>query len=175
MTLNNQELRFLNEAFPQLQEYLLSNELYWPLSSSLPRLTPGSLLLALVCVQATSPMDAQRLDGQMEAIRAKKPTAWEKKVEREIKNRFRLWSQFLSDYKNAPDQNQDWYLGEIRGRAILQLLLVEHPEPVTPEKMALADLEKLLKIRLIPGKFLWEPELEPFFEKNEFWFLFGKL
>jgi hypothetical protein len=165
----------LNEALPQLQEYLLSNELYWPLSSSLPRLTPGSLLLAMVCVRATSPMDAHRLDGQMEAIRAKKPTAWGKKVEREITNRFRLWSQFLSDYKNTPDQNQDWYLGEIRGRTILQLLLVEHPEPVTPEKMALVDLEKSLKIRPIPGKFLWEPELEPFFEKNEFWFLFGKL
>lgn len=173
MTSNEQDLRFLKQAAPQLQEYLLSNELYWPLSGSLPRLTPGSLLLALARLRVNAPGKAQRLEAQVETTRAKWRTTWEKKAAREVANRIRLWSQFLSDYINAPEQNLDSFPTEARGRAILQLLLDELPD--APEKTILAELDGRLKSRLTPGEFLWEPDLQPVFPKSDFWFLYGNL
>ena len=182
MTSNETGLRFLKEAVPQLQNYLLSNELYWPLSGSLPRLTPGSLLLELIKMRVTTQIagtsltlrdEFQRLDGQFENLRSKWRTAWEKKMAREVTNRMRLWSQFLSDYLKDPDQSLDSYKTEARGRAILQLLVNELPN--FPEMPALAELDRILKTRLIPGEFIWESELQPAFPKSDYWFLYGNL
>ena len=173
MNSKEDDLRFLKEAVPQLQEYLLSNELYWPLSGSLPRLTPGSLLLTLARLAIQAPFEASKVESQVQNICAKWRSAWEKKVAREIANRLRLWSQFLSDYVNAPDQNLDSYRTEARGRAILQLLLAEQPD--APEKTALVELDAVLKSCLVPGEFIWEPELQAAFPKGTFWYLYGKL
>jgi hypothetical protein len=173
MTSSEEDLRFLKEAVPQLQEYLLSNEMYWPLSGSLPRLTPGSLLLTLARLHADSAVDIQRLDAQVGIVRTKWRAALEKKAARELANRLRLWSQFLSDYIDAPEQNLESYRTEVRGRVILQLLLQELPD--VPEKKALADLDGILKARLIPGEFLWDPHLQSVFPSSDFWFLYGRL
>jgi hypothetical protein len=168
-----QDNRFLAEAIPQLQDYLLSNEMYWPLSGSLPRLTPGSVLLILARISVLQPNEAQRLRGQFEAVRTKWESAWNKKVAREITNRLRLWSQFVSDYKNSPEQNADSYPNEARGRAILQLLLNELTD--APEKLVLGQLDSVISARLVPDVFLWEAELQTVFPAKEFWFLYGKL
>jgi hypothetical protein len=173
MTSPEEDLRFLKEAVPQLQEYLLSNEMYWPLSGSLPRLTPGSLLLALARLRLNPQVDIQRLAAQVGTVRVKWRAAWEKKAARELANRLRLWSQFISDYLDAPDQSLESYQAEVRVRTILQLLLPEIPD--VPEKQALADLDGVLKARLIPGEFVWDPPLQPIFPKNDFWFLYGRL
>jgi hypothetical protein len=174
MNLFDQDHTFLQEALPQLQEYLLSNELYWPLGRSLPRLTPGSLLLALAREQGLAPgKELDTLRMQLESLRQKWRSAWDKKAAREIVNRMRLWSDFLSDYASAPDQNMESYTTEARVRVILQLLFRELPN--APEKTALNDLDALLKSHLIPAEFIWEPELQTVFPKADFWFLYGKL
>ena len=169
------DFRFLREAVSQLQEYLLSNELYWPLSGSLPRLTPGVLLLELLRLEnaANPPLELPGLQRQVQAIRVKWRTAWEKKAAREVTNRTRLWVQFLSDFANNPEENSASYRTEARGRAILQLLLADQPN--LPEKSMLSDLDGLLKARLKPADFLWEPELQSAFPKGDFWFLYGKI
>ena len=66
MSAKAEDLQFVKEAIPQLQEYLLSNELYWPLSGTLPRLTPGALLLALARLSVTAPSESQNLAAQVE-------------------------------------------------------------------------------------------------------------
>lgn len=171
MTLSSQDLPFLTESLPQLQAYLLSNELYWPLGGSLPRLTLGSVLLALARLEIFQPVEAQPLKAQVEAVRVKWRSAWEKKSARETANRLRLWSQFLSEM--AGGQEPEAYPAEVRGRAILQLLLREAPE--APEKTALAEVDAVLKAHLLPGKFIWEAELQTVFPQSDFWFLYGTL
>ncbi|HEY3312667.1 MAG TPA: hypothetical protein VGK00_13585 [Anaerolineales bacterium] len=173
MSDSNTDVRFVTEAVPQLQDYLLSNELYWPLSGSLPRLTPGSLLLALARLQVSAPLEARRWGEQIESIRNKWRSAWEKKAAREAANRLRLWSQYLSDTIAAPDQNMDSYRTEVRGRAILQILLANLPD--APETAALAELDAHLKKHLVPGEFIWETDLQAAFPRKEFWFLYGNL
>ncbi len=169
----NQELVFLQEAVPQLHDYLISDELYWPLRGSLPRLTLGSLLLAVARLKILAPSEVHDLMPQVETIHARWRSAWEKKASREISNRVRLWSHFLSDQINEPDRNFGLYISEVRVRVILQLLFRELPE--APEKSVLANLDDLLMARLLPSEFIWESELKSYFLKTEFWFLYGKL
>jgi hypothetical protein len=173
MTSTEQDLQFLMESLPQLQDYLLSKELYWPLSAALPRLSLGAVLLALARMSVIQPDKAQKLRGQLEAIRAKWKVAWEQKAAREMANRLRLWSNFLSDYSSAPDQQAGFYPQEVRGRVILQLLLAE--APAAPEKSALADLDAMLKFRLVSGNFVWDVALQPAFPKTDYWFLYGTI
>jgi hypothetical protein len=172
MTSTEQDIQFLTEGLPQLQDYLLSNELYWPLDNSLPRLTLGSVLLALARLGATRPGEAQKFRSALEPVRARWRAAWEKKAAREMANRLRLWSQYLSDYQNDP-LSAGSYPTEVRGRTILQLLLPEVTD--APEKTALAELDALLKARLVSGKFVWEAGLQTVFPITDFWFLYGKL
>ena len=167
------DLRFLKEASAQLQDYLLSNELYWPLSASLPRLTPGALLLIQVRCQVSQPLESRNYSDQVEVIRIKWRAAWEKKALREISNRLRLWSEYLSDFVKSPDQSLESYRTEVRGRVILQLLLADQPD--LPEKKALADLDIVLQKYLIAGDFIWESESQPAFPQSEYWFLYGNL
>ena len=168
-----QDIRFFAEAMPQLQDYLLSNELFWPLSGSLPRLTPGCILLTMARMSVFQPVEAQRLGIQLKVVRAKWHSAWEKKVIREIGNRTRLWAQFLSDYKNSPEQNVASYANEVRSRTILQLLLKEYL--VAPEKPDLDQCDSILSSCLVTGAFLWDAELQVVFPADDFWFLYGKL
>jgi hypothetical protein len=173
MNTNEQDFSFLKQALPQLQEYLLSNELYWPLGAAMPRLTPGSLLLAIARVSVFQSVESSELHNQLDEIRKKWRSAWEKKVGREIASRLRLWSQFLADYSNSPDQNVDSYPSEIRGRVILQLLLDELPD--CPDRTAIEQLDPVLRAHLLPGKFLWDAQLQVVFPVTDFWFLYGKL
>ena len=173
MTFDDRELRFLAEALSQLQGYLLSNELYWPLSGSLPRLTPGALLLSLKCVSVTHPTQAQKFFKQFETIRTKWQTAWDKKIAREISTRLRLWSNFISDYATAAERTAESYPAEVRGRVILQLLLFELPD--LSVSTPLLELDAALKTHLSPHEFLWDTGLQAVFPKLDFWFLYGKL
>ncbi len=173
MTKNMQDLNFLNEALPQMQDYLLSKELYWPLSASLPRLTPGAALISLTRIKATAPLEAEKLQQVLATVRLKWRSAWNNKVAREISNRYRLWADYIADCINNPEQNVDAYASEVRGRVILQLLISEQPK--FSEKSSLAEMDGLLKARLHPADFLWGSELQAIFPKSDYWFLYGKL
>jgi hypothetical protein len=61
------ELRYLNAGISELQTYLLSKELYWPIGirasrgeKGYPRLTLGNLLLSLVKATALAKMTFQK-------------------------------------------------------------------------------------------------------------------
>lgn len=172
MTSIAEDIQFLTEGLPQLQDYLLSNELYWPLSNSLPRLTLGSVWLALARLEVTNPDEVRKFRAELEPVRFRWRAAWEKKAAREMANRLRLWSQYLSDYQNDP-LSAGSYPTEVRGRTILQLLSPEVPD--APEKTVLAELDAMLKARLVSGAFVWEAGLQAAFPMTDFWFLYGKL
>jgi hypothetical protein len=159
------DLKFIEEGLPQVREYLLSKELYWPLGADLPRLTLGNLLLSMRRVAALRPSpQVERRRLELETLQARWRSAWEQKAARETENRLRLWTTFLSEYRASPEQYADSYPGEVRGRVILQLLGASLP-----------DQDALLKSHLVPAGFLWEAGLEPAFPKQDFWFLYAKL
>lgn len=167
-----QDIRYLTEALPQLQDYLLSEPLYTPLGGGLPQLSLGFLSLTLRRVDALQPEAAASFHQQVDTVCAQWRSAWEKKAAREAAGRLRLWSAFLSDYRAAADKGMDWYRTEARGRAILQILLDDLPD--MPDKTLLAGLDASLKARFVPGDFLWEAALRSAFPPQAFWFLYGR-
>jgi uncharacterized protein YukE len=176
MTSTGQDRAYLEAGIPELEAYLLSDALYWPISArgyDLPRLTIGGLLLA----QRRLAARVGRLDSllqKQEAVRAKWRVAWETKAGREFQSRFGLWSNYLSDYRQNPEGQADAYPHEARNRAMLQLLQPELPK-ILPEREGLTRLDSILRSSLLPSSFIWETELQSGFPREEYWFLYGKL
>jgi len=176
MTTTEKDKAYLEAGIPELGDYLLSKELYWPISThgyDLPRLTIGGILLA----QARLDAHGERIESlvaQLDGVRSRWRVAWETKAGREVGARMRLWSNYLADYRQNPEQHADAYPHEVRYRVMLHLLLAELPAP-PPEQEALSQLDGLLRINLEASDFIWEPDLDAGFAREVYWFLYGRL
>ena len=167
---------YLEAGIPELGDYLLSKELYWPISArgyALPRLTIGGILLA----QARLDVRGERIESlvtRLDGVRTKWRVAWETKADREVGARMRLWSNYLADYRHNPENHADAYPHEVRYRVMLHLLLAELPEPPA-EGEALSQLDDMLRAKQITDDFIWEAELQAGFPRAVYWYLYGKL
>ena len=170
------DMAYLQAGVPELKEFLLSGQVYWPVSTrgyDLPRLTLGGLLLASRRLSAAA-APVESLMAQMEAVRSGWQVAWERKAQREFKARFRLWREYLTDYRRDPEGYADAYRHEVRYRVMLQLL--DGELPARPEEgQALAALDQVLRAAFEPGPFLWEGDLQEAFPSGVYWYLYGKL
>ena len=176
MTSVEQDKAYLETGIPELGDYLLSKELYWPISArgySLPRLTIGGILLAQARLEARRER-IEFLVSQLDGVRSKWRVAWETKAGREIEARMRLWSNYLADYRHNPENHADAYPHEVRYRVMMQLLLAELSTSPA-EQEGLPQLDSVLRASLSPGDFIWEADLQPGFPREIYWFLYGKL
>ena len=171
-----QDLAFVQTGLEELETYLLSDELFWPLAgpASLPRLTIGGLLLAMRRVQGRSPAAAIRAEAALDLVRSKWRSAWEKKARREVHARIALWTNYLADARQTPGMQDESYPQQVQVRAMLQLLAGELSE-VLPGLPVLADLDIVLRSTWLPGAFAWDADLQAIFPREEFWFLYGTL
>jgi uncharacterized protein YukE len=176
MTSAEKDRVYLETGIPELEDYLLSDELFWPISArgyNLPRLTVGGLLLAKARLEARGER-IEALVTKLDAVRSKWAVAWETKAGREFQSRFGLWGNYLKDYRQSPEGHADAYPHEVRNRAMLQLLRPELPVELS-EREALSPLDSVVRSSLSPGDFIWEPALQSGFPREEYWFLYGEL
>jgi hypothetical protein len=152
--------QYLSAGVPELENYLLSKELYYPLSFNLPQLTLGGILLSL----ARMGVQAAQFKTQVEAIRSKWQAAWDVKSNREIKARSELWVNYLADYREDPKAGVRLYSQNVRYRTMLSLLGKTD-----------VDLDAFVKSAFKEGKFVWEEEYAPNFPRETFWYLYGTL
>jgi hypothetical protein len=152
--------QYLSAGVPELENYLLSKVLYYPLSLNLPQLTLGGILLSLARMGA----QAAQFEMQVEAIHSKWRAAWDVKSSREIGARSELWINYLAEYREDPKAGARLYSQNVRYRAMLSLLgKVEH------------DSDAFVKSVFKEGKFVWEEECAPNFPRKTFWYLYGTL
>jgi hypothetical protein len=176
MTSAEQDKAYLEASIPEVGDYLLSKELYWPISArgySLPRLTIGGILLTQARLEARRER-IESLVAQLDGVRSKWRVAWETKAGREVGARMRLWSNYLADYRHNPENHADAYPHEVRYRVMLHLLLSELPSPPT-ESESLSQLDNMLRPKLIAGDFIWDAELQAGFPPEVYWYLYRKL
>ncbi len=172
---------FFRSGVQELEEYLLSEELFWPLSGrrALPRLTIGGLLIAKKRLEvrtssASAHQEFTRLEEQLKICISKWQAAWERKAAREIQPRFVEWKNYLEDYQQAPDVYAGDYPEQVQWRVVLHLLGKELPH-LPNEFSSLHDLDKLLEAFFSPGQFVWDLDLAPAFPAVQYWYLYGKL
>ncbi|TLN24844.1 hypothetical protein FDZ74_02720, partial [bacterium] len=116
---------FLESSLPELPDFLLSNDLYWPAGtargSNQPRLSLGNLRLAAARLKAASgdPRDGALIAG-IEAVFSKWRSNWARKAALEYSSRLRQWEDRLGELISDPSEAIYHY--EIRVRVILELL-----------------------------------------------------
>jgi hypothetical protein len=171
-------------ALPDLQEYILSKDLYWPLkltahtpgSIQTPQLTIGSLDLSMARLAAAgNAAELNEFAGRINQVRQEWRANWSRKAAREYTSRLNLWQQYLRELRSEPRQQAAFYANEVRQRAMLTLLVPELLDGVSqPESEQLNMLDGILRGLTQPGAFVWEPEAASAFPQDTFWFLYAR-
>lgn len=181
------DLDYLRAGVDSLEAYLLSNDIYWPISGNppagepaFPRLTLSGLLLAQARLKARRLSPAQEtdltdLEERLNALRSRWRVAWENKSTREFHARLNLWRDFLQDYRASPEREADRYGYEVGRRVMLELLSADAAGVPQVERDLLRSLDQLLKSMFVPDGFIWEPDLQPGFPQGTYWYLYGNV
>ncbi len=175
--------QFLREALPDLRDYILSSDLYWPLKTSsaggihLPQLTIGNLLLSQARLAALRGAgqpdeDLAEIIRQINQIRQEWRVNWGNKASREFSSRLNLWQQFLRELRPDPQRSAPVYAAQVRMRVILQLLAPEVIDLPVEWQEQLGMFDQILKGLTRPGPFVWEADLASSFAQADFWFLY---
>lgn len=179
------ETGYLESSLPELESYLLSEELFWPVhgnppgrDQAYPRLTIGSVLLSLERAKAfaeTAFMGAQviQISTRVNVIRTKWRTRWEDKAHREILSRLNQWRNYLMEYRQNPERQADFYPQEVRWRVMAELLEKEVDQLSEAEEEMLNGLDNIVRGVLEPGEFVWSAEVQSSFPPSPFWYLYG--
>lgn len=179
------DLAFLQASTPVLEEYLLSDLLYYPvtglrgrqLTGDTTRLTLGNLLLSqkrLSCVVLLAEVSSQSsgLTQQINQIKGQWRSRWDLKIQQEIPNRIMLWKNYLSEWGDRSELRSGDYPYNVRLRVILELLFKETDQLLVQEKALLRSLDQSLKGKGVPGKFVWDESFTAGFPSEEYWFLY---
>jgi len=178
------QLRVLESAVGELENYLLSPEVFWRVSDAadLPSLTLGGLELARRALVATigklDPAARQRAHTVIERVdefRRQSRLAWGRKAASELKVRVNQWQAYLQDLAEQPGESER-YPQEVRARAMATYLLEEaaHRPQADETLKRLEALDARLRVSFASGGFIWDPSLEPAYRAEDYWFLFGR-
>ena len=181
------ELRFIQAGVDELKDYLLSDQIYWPVKiratsgkPAYPPLTLGTLELFLHQAQALAAdtelrSEVNRINSEILAIRSRWEVHCEQKAGTEFRARIKLWRDFLEEYRRDPEGNYDRYSFEVSRRAMLLWLQQAATGLPAAELQLLENLDRFHLSIFKPGAFIWDEELQNGFPKDIYWFLYGNL
>jgi hypothetical protein len=176
---------YLTEGIEQFESFLLSKNLFWPISSAppygepaYPRLTIGGFLLSNNRLRARDLDLSQEkilhsLQMKIDNFRKRWRSAWENKAHSELKSRFRQWDQYVNELQINPEENIPYYRSEVRVRVLIELLLPEIGSTENYYWDQLTGLDSLLKSIFTAGTFVWDEEISSGFDKDQYWYLWG--
>ena len=131
MTDFNHEMEYIEAAVSQLEDYLLSSEIYYPIGvrstlqhKSHPQLTLGNLLLSLkqaagYASTLTERVELEKQEDRLQEVHTRWQVAWGAKASSEFRSRLNLWRNYLDEYREQPETNYDRYPYEVNRRVIL--------------------------------------------------------
>lgn len=172
-----EDMDILHSAAADLEQYLLSQVLYWPVEGGsrargqAPSLTPGNLLLAqtrlgAIILPQEKAEEVARLNAKVAETRQRWASAWGRKAVQEFSARLDLWNNAVQEIAANPAGAARLYSQDVRGRVLLELLVTENGAKLLEP----ADL----KLRAVShsGQFVWPLDLQVAFPSFRFWFLY---
>jgi hypothetical protein len=172
----------------EMEPYLLSTEIFWPIDSrkprdglSFPRLTLGGLQLTMDQLQAVQremtpaqASDHRRLVMFVDQLRFKHAVALESKAVREAGSRLNLWRAFVLDLEETPRRAGN-YEYEVRHRVMLARLEEFAGDHIDfREKRAAAEaVDRRLRAMFVDDAFRWDARLETIYPREVYWYLYG--
>lgn len=174
-------LSLLSIMLQEMEAYLLSEEVFWPLArrgqkGHLPRLTLSAVLLTLDELEAQAPemttpqsSQYQKSKQQFEIIQQKWAAAIERKARSEFQIRLNLWKAYLQDLEQKPQMIED-YSREIRNSVILGRLqrCVRDKTDLAEKRETIRHGEWILQELTRSGEFLWDKRLMPIYPADEY-------
>ncbi len=185
MDILSHDAAFIRSAAEVLEDYLLSEVLFWPLQrekgamlgGDSDQLTPGNLLLSLTRLGDTASSDPSLVGAlqQIEKVRQQWKSAWLNKGQKEWEQRMRLWLRYLDDLKreSIPVLPVD-YPFHVRQRVILHLLGLEIGKLPAEKRTLLQNADEFLRSISQAGDFVWQKNLQTRFPASSFWYLYLK-
>lgn len=179
-------LKIMNE---ELEDFLLSEQIFWPLGGNpdpgqppYPKLSVGQLQLTLKELEAVEdalPPEQSRqwtsLRDRAWALRSKWTTAMAQKSLAESSTRVNLWRAYLNEVKEAGGTSGN-YTYEVRHRVILELLSdltnLLDDDRIQEEITALDNQLKGMLSK--QAGFIWDEPLARVYPDNRYWFLYRR-
>lgn len=180
------ELGYFKAGLQMLEDYLLSEDIYWTLGEPppagdqpYPELTLGGLLMRyakLSCIQLDPVLQEAftPLEIEFDRINQKWRMAVDRKAAHEFHARLILWRDYLEELRQNPEQHVDRYAYEVQRRLMLDLLQSHTASIPNPEMKLMEALDKVLRAILESGPFIWPASCQAAFPPETFWYLYGK-
>ncbi len=173
-------LQYLKLAVPDLEAYLLSPTVFWPLPSAptslnepgMDQMTLGGVILSLKVIQAFNLPEAMTFSDLVEDVRERWRSNWAKKAAKEFSQRVRNWEHTVGELTRQTAGRLNVYRAQVRNRVILELLKDEMPPERPSELAVLASLDTTLRNLFVQGDFLWDSSLQSVFPQPRYWFLY---
>ncbi len=180
-------LTLMDSMLEEMESFLLSKELFWPLAlrSSpgqipYPRLSIGVFLLTEdeLIAQKTN-MDSEqaaeysRLRLKRQGIFRKWKSAIQRKSLQELGMRRNLWRALVEEIEEKKRQKFD-YKQDVRNRVMFQRLqdLVD-PSMVDEDLIqGMQSIDTRYISQSQRAEFVWDPELKPLYGEDDYWFLY---
>lgn len=181
----SQDVTILTTMAAEMERYLDSDILFWPLSSPrMPRLTLGGYLMRqqrLLILKRLLTTDKQNeVDTavfQFNQALVNRIVRFEQKGQHEIEARLRQWGAYLNDLERGTVVTQGHYATAVEPRVMIAALMDElalapyQLEPGTDRQVTVADTQ--FRRQWVPGEFIWPAGWQPAYPAEEFWYLYG--
>ncbi len=176
------------EMAKALPKYLDQDELFWqmiihtPEGDKLPKMTIGGLLERVRHLER----NREKLDGaaqeslrqieeSIDDARSRFREAYAKFLQKEFSSYLHSWHWYLDDLLSGNGDALDRYPQEVSIRERIELLIEEAGKvgAELPLEKVKAEDERLRRI-WSEGDFIWPKELQKFYPKGRYWWLYGK-
>ena len=146
-----QDLAILHEMASQMEDYLKSEALFWPMGrSDMPKLTLGGYWLRQHRLTALNALLTGEQQAQLSAAIKTFETAvadWvvrtEQRAHTELAARIRQWDEYLRDLREKQGEQAAVYAAQVEIRAIIAALLSQLQQP--PYQLDEKQLEAILR------------------------------
>lgn len=185
------ELAILKAALPIWEDFLFSDEVYWPLhfdskisikAEEKPRLSAGRLCQALAVLQIVMAHDTglrQVIQPDYELFQQlmeRWPANWEKKINTEIPVRLRQLTSDLNDLRKNKNPYPALFERVIELRFMLSCMIEQLDSKLQLHYQTnLTAIDALIRTISKPAPFSGQPEFAPHFDSLIYWYLYRSL
>ena len=184
MTTIDSDLAALTAMVEEFNDYVISNEIFWRLanqsitSARFSQLTLSGMLLLNTRLQTLAPghPQAQELHNRQAALFERWRSNVQRKALAEVRPRLSSWRWFLDECPEDLHKCGDYYRSEVHYRVYLALLfdLLADDKAAVRFEQQLHQSDGRLRRVWQAGDFIWEPALQTAFDRETFWFLYGR-
>jgi hypothetical protein len=185
------ELAIIKASLPIWEEFVFSEEIYWPLHldhnlsiqpEEFPRLSAGRLCQAMDILKIAMAHDTglkQEIYPDFELFHQlveRWPVNWEKKIEKEIPVRLRQITNDLNDLRKAENPYPAMFERVIELRFILgSMMACLNTNEQKNFQANLTAIDGLIRTLSQPSQFIGPEEYAPHFDSLIYWYLYRSL